>query len=113
MAGDYGTYPVHKFKTSNIEPPRFNFEAPFSGCDDGSYIFFSPRGNVVSATFYIYDHEYVRVLGGRFMCGVANGGCVVDISYGVRIDITVRCITFRYSCTRESPISSSGPAMTR
>jgi len=57
MAGDYGTYPVHKFKTSNIEPPRFNFEAPFSSCDDGSYIFFSPRGNVVSATFYIYDHE--------------------------------------------------------
>ena len=57
MKGDHGTYPTHKFKTSVIEPPRLNFEESFDRCDDGSYIFLSPRGNVASASFYILDHD--------------------------------------------------------
>ena len=66
MDGGRGTYPKHHFKTSIIEPPRMNFEEPFSKCDDGSYIFVAPRGNVVDQTFHILDHEYVLyVLMGR------------------------------------------------
>lgn len=57
--GDYGPYPRHKFKTSIIEPPRMNFMQPFTNCDDGSYLFVSPRGNVAYSSFYIVDHEYV------------------------------------------------------
>lgn len=62
MQGGHGTYPRHHFKTSIIEPPRLNFEEPFTGegkCDDGSYMFVAPRGNVVGQSFYILDLEYV------------------------------------------------------
>ena len=60
MKGDHGTYPRHHFKTSIIEPPRLNFEASFrENCDDGSYMFVSPRGNVVGQSFYVLDLEYV------------------------------------------------------
>lgn len=59
MEGKHGTYPKHHFKTSVIEPPRLNFEEPFSKCDDGSYMFVAPRGNVVGQSFYILDLEYV------------------------------------------------------
>ena len=62
MEGKHGTYPRHHFKTSIIEPPRLNFEEPFTGagkCDDGSYMFVAPRGNVVGQSFYILDLEYV------------------------------------------------------
>ncbi|KAK6068271.1 secreted protein [Seiridium cupressi] len=55
--GKFGTYPTHKFKTSTIEPPRPNFMKPFSNCDDGSYIFVSPRGIVAPSSFYMLDHE--------------------------------------------------------
>ena len=58
-AGEYGIYPTHKFKTSTIEPPRINFMKEFSNCDDGSYIFVTPRGNVAYSSFYILDHECV------------------------------------------------------
>ena len=57
--GEFGHYPTHKFKTSVIEPPRLNFMQPFSKCDDGSYIFVSPRGNSAWSSFFILDHEYV------------------------------------------------------
>lgn len=62
MQGKHGTYPRHHFKTSIIEPPRLNFEEPFTNnggaggrCDDGSYMFVAPRGNVVGQSFYILD----------------------------------------------------------
>ena len=57
--GGYGNYPTHKFKTSTIEPPRLNFMKPFTNCDDGSYIFVSPRGAAAWSAFYILDAEYV------------------------------------------------------
>lgn len=56
--GEYGKYVTQKFRTSPIEPPRFNFMQPFSNCDDGSYLFISPRGNIAYSSFYIMDHEY-------------------------------------------------------
>lgn len=57
-AGEYGKYVVQQFKTSPIEPPRFNFMQPFSNCDDGSYLFIAPRGEIANSSFYIMDHEY-------------------------------------------------------
>jgi hypothetical protein len=58
---DLGRYVTQKFKTSDLEPPMMNSMQPggFSNCDDGSYIFVSPRGNIPDATFYIMDHECV------------------------------------------------------
>ncbi len=62
--GRLGRYVTQKFKTSELEPPLLNWMQPggFSNCDDGSYIFVSPRGNVPDATFYILDHEFVPAL---------------------------------------------------
>ena len=58
---DYGRYVQQHFKTSDMVPPRVNFMQPFNKpeCDDGSFIFVAPRGNVPNASFYIMDHEYV------------------------------------------------------
>ena len=60
--GDFGKYPVHHFQTSDLTPPRINFMQPFTDCDDGSYIFVAPRGNVPDSSFYILDHEYASLL---------------------------------------------------
>ncbi|KAK3719322.1 hypothetical protein LTR37_004541 [Vermiconidia calcicola] len=60
---EYGRYVTQKFKTVDIEAPLLNFMRPFTDCDDGSYIFVSPRGNVPDATFYILDHEGSLVWG--------------------------------------------------
>lgn len=57
-AGEYGKYVTQQFQTSPIEPPRFNMMKPFSECDDGSYLFIAPRGEVAYSSFYIMDHEY-------------------------------------------------------
>jgi hypothetical protein len=57
--GEYGRYVQQEFKTSDMVPPRINFMQPFNKpeCDDGSYIFVAPRGNVPNASFYIMDAE--------------------------------------------------------
>lgn len=57
-AGEYGKYVMQEFKTSHITPPRMNFMKPFTECDDGSYLFIAPRGNIADSSFYIMDHEY-------------------------------------------------------
>lgn len=57
-AGEYGKYVTQHFRTTPIEPPRINFMRPFTNCDDGSYLFITPRGHEVSPSFYIMDHEY-------------------------------------------------------
>lgn len=61
--GKYGQYPTHQFKTTIIEPPRLNFMKPFTNCDDGSYIFVAPRGNVAWSAFYILDHTGSMIWG--------------------------------------------------
>ena len=57
--GAYGRYVQQEYKTSDIAPPRINFMQPFNKpeCDDGSYIFVAPRGNVPNASFYIMDSD--------------------------------------------------------
>lgn len=57
--GFYGDYPTHTYHSSKIKPPRLNFMQPFTNCDDGSYIFLTPRGRIANSSFYILDHEYV------------------------------------------------------
>ena len=59
--GELGRMIVQQYVTSELEPPRWNWMQPggFQNCDDGSYFFMSPRGNVPDATFYIMDHECV------------------------------------------------------
>lgn len=59
-AGEYGKYVTQSFKTSPIQPPRFNFMQPFTDCDDGSLLFIAPRGEVAYSSFYIMDAEYER-----------------------------------------------------
>lgn len=58
--GEYGRYVMQEFKTRpEMVPPRINFMQPFNRpeCDDGSYLFIAPRGNVPNASFYIMDSE--------------------------------------------------------
>jgi hypothetical protein len=58
--GGMGRYVMQSFKTEpEMVPPRINFMQPFNRpeCDDGSYIFIAPRGNVPNASFYIMDSE--------------------------------------------------------
>ncbi|KAK5163920.1 uncharacterized protein LTR77_010315 [Saxophila tyrrhenica] len=61
--GERGRFVQQKYRTSDLEPPMFNMMTPFSGCDDGSYFFMSPRGNMPDATFYIMDHDGAMVWG--------------------------------------------------
>lgn len=53
--GQYGLYVTQTFKSINITVPRLNMQKPFTNCDDGSYLFISPRGNVASPLAAIYD----------------------------------------------------------
>ena len=46
--GDYGSYPVQKFFSSNVVAPYLNILTRHSRCDDGSYVMFSPRGFAVA-----------------------------------------------------------------
>lgn len=55
--GDLGRYVTQNFHTTKHIAPRLNINLPFTGCDDGSYIFIAPRGNVPDATLYILDAE--------------------------------------------------------
>lgn len=57
-AGEYGKYVTQSFRTTPIEPPRINFMQPFTNCDDGSFLFIAPRGEIAYSSFYIMDHEY-------------------------------------------------------
>lgn len=54
---DYGDYVTQDFVSSPVRAPWVNFNKPFSACDDGSYYFVAPRGNVADATPYILDAE--------------------------------------------------------
>ena len=58
-SAERGRFVYQSYKTSDLQPPAWNHMTPFSGCDDGSYFFMSPRGNIPDATFYIMDHECV------------------------------------------------------
>lgn len=60
--GAYGLYVNRTFQSSNVLAPRLNFEKPFTACDDGSYIFVTPRGEVVDSAPYILDVKCVRCL---------------------------------------------------
>lgn len=55
--GDLGHYVTQSFKTIDDIAPWLNVNLPFTNCDDGSYIFIAPRGNVPDATLYILDAE--------------------------------------------------------
>lgn len=53
--GAYGLYVRQTFKSRNVTVPRLNMQQPFTNCDDGSYLFITPRGEVVDkpiATIY-------------------------------------------------------------
>lgn len=59
--GSYGQYVTQDFKTSNASATRINMMQPFTSCDDGSYIFVSPRGEEVKhPAASIYDPRYLR-----------------------------------------------------
>ncbi|EME41573.1 hypothetical protein DOTSEDRAFT_176803 [Dothistroma septosporum NZE10] len=52
----YGNYVVQTFKSANVSVPRMNMMRPFTECDDGSYLFVTPRGEIVDhPTAGIYD----------------------------------------------------------
>lgn len=60
-AGNYGRYVTQTFKSSNITATRINMMQPFTECDDGSYIFISPRGEDVDRpSASIYDPRYFK-----------------------------------------------------
>ena len=57
--GLYGQYVTQSFKSSNITAPRLNMQKSFTNCDDGSYLFLTPRGDQVAVpTVAIYDARY-------------------------------------------------------
>ncbi|KAF2495421.1 hypothetical protein BU16DRAFT_460908 [Lophium mytilinum] len=45
--GEYGSYPMQTFHSSDIVAPRINILSSSSRCDDGSYILITPRGHRV------------------------------------------------------------------
>ncbi|KAF2195858.1 hypothetical protein K469DRAFT_616722 [Zopfia rhizophila CBS 207.26] len=45
--GEYGAYPMQKFRSSNVVAPHVNILSTHSRCDDGSYTMFNPRGSAV------------------------------------------------------------------
>ncbi|CAK3921670.1 Hypothetical predicted protein [Lecanosticta acicola] len=54
--GAYGLYVEQTFRSNNVTVPRLNMQQPFTYCDDGSYIFVTPRGEVVDEPLaVIYD----------------------------------------------------------
>jgi len=54
-AAAYGLYVNTTFRTSAVVAPRLNFELPFTACDDGSYIFVTPRGEKIESSAAIID----------------------------------------------------------
>lgn len=61
-AGHYGGNVRQTFKSINITATRLNMQNPFTNCDDGSYLFMTPRGPIVdSPRAAIYDARYGRV----------------------------------------------------
>lgn len=56
-SGKLGKYVTQTFLSNPkvTEVPIVNFERPFTNCDDGSYLFVAPRGNVAKATPMILD----------------------------------------------------------
>lgn len=57
--GSYGRYVTQTFKSSNVSATRINMMQPFTGCDDGSYLFVTPRGeDVEQPAAAIYDPRY-------------------------------------------------------
>lgn len=54
--GAYGRYVTQTFTSANITVPRLNMDMPFTNCDDGSYLFVTPRGEIVEHPLAaIYD----------------------------------------------------------
>lgn len=54
--GAYGRYVTQTFRSANITVPRLNMDMPFTNCNDGSYLFVTPRGEVVKEPLAaIYD----------------------------------------------------------
>lgn len=54
--GAYGLYVQQTFKSRNVTVPRLNMQQSFTNCDDGSYLFITPRGEVVDKPIAaIYD----------------------------------------------------------
>ncbi|EMC95695.1 hypothetical protein BAUCODRAFT_499289 [Baudoinia panamericana UAMH 10762] len=54
-AGEYGKYVTQNFITANVTVPRLNVNRPFTNCDDGSYLFIAPRGEVANSSVCILD----------------------------------------------------------
>lgn len=73
-AGERGRYIQQHFKTSNMVPPLMNYMKPFAvpECDDGSYYFMSPRGNIPNSSFYIMDAEYVYISSYTWVVGIGR-----------------------------------------
>ncbi|KAF7187661.1 hypothetical protein HII31_11000 [Pseudocercospora fuligena] len=55
--GKYGKYVTQTFKSNPAVTavPVVNFMKPFTNCDDGSYLFIAPRGNIAQSTPMILD----------------------------------------------------------
>lgn len=61
--GSYGRYVTQTFESSNATSTRINMMQPFTACDDGSYIFVTPRGeDVEQPSAAIYDPRYLSHL---------------------------------------------------
>ena len=55
----YGGYVLQTFKSTDVGVPRLNMMRPFTACEDESYVFVTPRGEIVDQpTAAIYDSRY-------------------------------------------------------
>lgn len=55
--GGLGKYVEQTFVSTKVTAPRLNVIKPFTKCDDGSYLFLAPRGEVANSTLVILDHN--------------------------------------------------------
>jgi len=55
--GEFGDYVTQSFHTTDVTAPILNVNKPFTQCDDGSYIFITPRGEKAPSHPFILDHS--------------------------------------------------------
>lgn len=56
--GAYGKYVTQNFTSADVGAPVFNVMKSFTACDDGSYLFITPRGEEATPTLVILDARY-------------------------------------------------------
>lgn len=107
--GVYGEYVSQKYTSADVSAPVLNIVQSFTNCDDGSYLFITPRGEKVTPTLVILDARYM--LSNTETSAPAHN-VTVAVSYGPAMLIKAKSTTYRSKSTKASSTCRSGLAMT-